>query len=111
VRVQREQENRERAESASGDMPEKEDGILLVPEGGAGVCVRVQNGRRRRVAVARGSEGWGALDEDLSDGEWELTSHVPRIRFAGSKGFKAAPAIIPPKICPPTISLGALGED
>ena len=50
----------------------------MVPEGEAGVCVRVQNrSHRRRVAVGRGSEGWDALDEELSDGEWEWPSHVP----------------------------------
>ena len=38
LRVQWEQEDRERAESASGDMSENEDGTLLVPEGEAGVC-------------------------------------------------------------------------
>ena len=110
LRAQREQEDRDRAESASGDMSENEDGILLVPEGEAGVSVRVQNwSHRRRVAVARGSEEWDALDEELSDGEWELPSHVPPIRVAGSKGFKPAPAIMPPIIHPPTISLGGLG--
>jgi len=58
LRVQREQEDCERAESASGDMSENEDGTLLVPEGEAGVCVRVQNwSHRRLVAGARGSEG------------------------------------------------------
>ena len=56
-------------------MFENEDGALLVPEGEAGVCVRVKNrSHRRRVTVARGSEGWDALDEELSDGEWEWPS-------------------------------------
>ena len=73
--------------------------------------VRVQNWcHRRRVVVARGSEGWDALDEELSDGEWELPSHVPPIRLGGSKGFKPAPASMPPPIIhPPTISLHGLG--
>ena len=61
--------------------PSNEDGILLIPEGEAGACVRVQNWcHRRRVVVAHGSEGWGALDE-LGDGEWELPSHISRIRL------------------------------
>ena len=53
-------------------MSENGDGILLIPEGEAGVCVRWCH--RRRVVVARGSECWDALDEALSDGEWELPS-------------------------------------
>ena len=114
LRARREQEDRDREEGAggaSGDMSENEDGILLIPEGEAGVCVRVQNWcHRRRVVVARGSEGWDALDEELSDGEWELPSHVPPIRLGGSKGFKPAPASMPPPIIhPPTISLHGLG--
>ena len=33
--------------------------------------MRVQNWcHRRRVVVARGYEGWDALDEELNDGEW-----------------------------------------
>ena len=87
--------------------------ILLIPEGEAGVCVRVQNWyHRRRVVVARDSEGWGALDEELSDGEWEceLPSHLPPIRFGCSKGFKPAPASMPPPIIhTPTFSLHDLG--
>ena len=66
----REQEDwdREGAGGASGDMSENEGGILLIREGEAGGCVRVQNRcHRRRVVVARDSEGWGALDEKLSD--------------------------------------------
>jgi len=48
-------------------MFENEDGIRLVPKGEAGVCVRVKNRSHcRRVAVALGSEGWEALDEELS---------------------------------------------
>ena len=45
LRVKREQEERdwEDARGASGDMSENEDAILLIPEGEAGVCVRVQN--------------------------------------------------------------------
>jgi len=59
LRVQREQEDCERAGSASRGIPENEDGVLSAPEGEAGVCVRVQNwSHRRRVAVARGAEGW-----------------------------------------------------
>ena len=121
LRVQREQEDRENererererertrhgAGSASGDLSENEDGILLIPEGEAGVCVRVQNwSHRRRAVAARGSEGWDALDEELSDGEWELPSHVAPIRFGSNKGFKPAPASMPPIIHPPTIGLG-----
>ena len=113
LRARREPEDRDRegAGGASGDMSENEDGILLIPEGEAGVCMRVQNWcHRRRVVVARGSEGWDALDEELSDGEWELPSHVPPIRLGGSKGFKPAPASMPPPIIhPPTISLHGLG--
>ena len=70
-------------------MSENADEILLIPEGEAGVCVRVQNWRhRRRVVVARGSEGWDSPDEELSDSEWELPSHVPLIRF-GAVGVQA----------------------
>jgi len=58
----------------------------------------------RRVAVACGSDGWDAPDEELSNAEWELSSHVPPIRFAGSKGFKSAPVITPPILHLPTIS-------
>jgi len=115
LRVQREQEDRQReyerhcAGSASGDLSENEDGVLLIPESEAGVSVRVQNwSHRRRVVVARGSEGWDALDEELSDGEWEPPSHVPPIRFDGSKGFKPAPASMPPIIHPPTIGFGVM---
>ena len=112
--VRREQEDRDREDAGgmSGDMSENEDGILLIPEGEAGVCVRVQNWcHRRRVVVARGSDGWGALDEELSDGEWELPSHVPpiRLRLGGSKGFRPAPASMPPVIHPPTVSLNGHG--
>jgi len=46
LRVQREQEDRERAGSASGDVSENEDDIPLVPEGEAGVCVSL-----RRIGV------------------------------------------------------------
>jgi len=107
LRVKREQEEweREAAGGASGDVSENEDGVLLIPEGEAGVCVRVQNWcHRRRVVAARGSEGWDAPDEDLGDGDWELPSHVPPIRFGGSMGFKPAPASMPPIIHPPTVS-------
>ncbi len=56
---------------------QNEDGILLILEGEAGVCVRVQNlYHRRRVVVARGSERRDALDVELSDGEWGLPTHV-----------------------------------
>ena len=49
---------------ASGDMSENEDGILLIPESEAGICVRVHNWcHSRRVVVARSSEGWDALEE------------------------------------------------
>ena len=69
----------------------------MIPEGEAGVCVRVQNWSHRRCEVAaRGSEGWDALDEVLSDGEWELPSHVAPIWFGSSKGFKPAPVSMPP---------------
>jgi len=79
--------------SESGDMSENEDGILLVPEAEAGVCMRVQNwNHRRRGAVARGSEGLYTFDEELSDGEVGIA-----IRFAGSNGFKPAlKAEVPP---------------
>ena len=54
--------------TVANNISENEDGVLLIPE--AGACVRVQNWcHRRRVVVARGSEGWDALDEELSDGE------------------------------------------
>ena len=43
LRGRREQEDREGAEGAPRDRSENEDGILLIPEGEAGVCVRVQN--------------------------------------------------------------------
>jgi len=67
-------------------MSENTDRILLVPEGEAGVCVCVQKwNHHRRLAIARGSEGWDALDEELSYGGWEWPSHVPPICFAGSK--------------------------
>ena len=65
LRVRREQEEweREAAGGASGDVSENEDGVLLIPEGEAGVCVRVQNWcHRRRVVAARDSEHWDALD-------------------------------------------------
>ena len=82
----------------------------MIPEGEAGVCVRVQNWcHRRRVVVARGSDGWDALDEELSDGEWELPSHIPPIRLGGSKGFKPAPASMPPVIHPPIVNLNGHG--
>ena len=59
-------------------MSQNEDGTLLVPEGKAGVCVCVQNWSHHHcVTVASGSEGWNALDEELSNSEWELPSHVP----------------------------------
>ena len=77
LRARREQKERDRegAGGTSGDTSENEDGIQLIPEGEASVCVRVQNWcHRRRVVVARGSEGLGALDEELSDGELELLS-------------------------------------
>ena len=48
-----------------------------------GVCVRVQNWRHRRRVVTRCSEGWDALDEEPSDGEWEL--HSP-IRLEAARG-------------------------
>ena len=86
LRVKREQEDweKEAGGTASGDMSENVDGILLIPEGEAGVCVRVQNWcHRRRVVAGRGSEGWDALDEDLGNGGWELPGHVPPIRFGG----------------------------
>lgn len=93
----------------SGDMCEDEDGILLISEGRIGVCVLVQNWwHRRRVVVARGSEGWGVLDDKLGGGEWELPRHIPPIRFGGSKGFKPAPASVNPIIHPPTVSLNGL---
>ena len=94
----------------SGDVSENEDGILLMPEGEAGVCVWVQSWCNRcRIVVARGSDGWDALDEELSDGEWELPSHVPPIRLGGSKGFKPAPASMPPVMHPPTVNLNGHG--
>ena len=61
------------------------------------------------TAVARGSDGWDAPDEELSDGEWELPSHVPPIRLGGSKGFKPTPASMPPVMHPPTVSLNGHG--
>ena len=40
------------------DLSENEDGILLIPEGEIGVCVRVQDWCHcHRVVIARGSEG------------------------------------------------------
>jgi hypothetical protein len=109
LRVRRKQKDRDR-ECAGGDMSENEDGILLIPTGEAGVYVLVHNWcHRRRVVVARGSEGWDALDEELSPGEWELPSHVAPIRIAGSMGFKPAPGSIPSIIHPPTISLNGPG--
>ena len=75
--VRREQEDREQEDAgcASGDMSENE-GILLIPEGGAGVCVRVQSWcHRRRVVVARESDGWDALDEKLSDASAVTSSY------------------------------------
>ena len=39
------------------DLSENEYGILLIPEGENGVCVRVQDWCHRRFVVARGSEG------------------------------------------------------
>jgi hypothetical protein len=109
LRAKREQEQEDRDRECeggvSGDMSENEDGILLIPAGEAGVCVLVQNWcHRRRVVVARGSEGWDALDEELTPGEWELPTHVAPIRIAGSMGFKPAPASMPPIIHPPTVS-------
>jgi hypothetical protein len=54
----------------SGDLYENGDGVLLIPEGKASVCDRVQNQcHRRRVVVACGPGGWGALVEGMSDGE------------------------------------------
>ena len=45
LRVQREQEDREheREHERERDLSENDDGILLIPEGEAGVCVRLQN--------------------------------------------------------------------
>jgi hypothetical protein len=48
---------------------------------------------RRRVVVARGSEGWGALDEELSPGVWELPNQVAPIRIAGSMGSSPLPGV------------------
>jgi hypothetical protein len=108
LRVQRALQDREDREGLAGDVSENEDGILLIPESEAGVSVRVQNwSHRRRVVAPRGSEAWDALDEELSDGEWELPTHVPPIRFGGSKGFRPAPASMPPILHSPTLG-GAL---
>ena len=59
------------------------DGNLLIPEGR---LVFVCGCHRCRGVVARGSGGWGALEEELSDGEWELPGHIAPIRFEGNKG-------------------------
>ena len=49
-------------------------------------CVHVWKWCHRcRLVDAHGSEGWSALDEEPSDGEWELPSHIPPIRFGGSR--------------------------
>jgi len=107
LRVKRKQEDweREAVGGASGDMSENEDGILLIPEGEAGACVWVQNWwNRRHVVMARGSEHWDVLDEDLGNANWELPSHIPPIRFGASMGFKPAPASMPPIIHPHTVS-------
>ena len=81
LRVKREQEVRERegAAGTSGDMSENGDGITRV------MFVFVCGWGTGAIAVAHGFEGWDAcaLDEVLSDGEWELPSHVPLIRFGG----------------------------
>jgi hypothetical protein len=59
----------EGAGGASGDTFENEDGSCLIPEGRL-TSVSVQNwSHRHRVVVASGSEGWSALDEELSDSE------------------------------------------
>jgi hypothetical protein len=85
------------AAGVSGDLSESGDRVLLILEGEVDVCVCVWNGcHQRRVVVVPDSEGWGALDEELSDGEWELPSHVPPIRFGGSNAFKPA---LPCAIC------------
>jgi hypothetical protein len=85
-------------------MSENEDGILLIPASEAGVYVRVPHWcHPPRVVVARGSEGWDALDEELSPCEWELPSHVSPIRIAGCMGSKPALTSMPPIIHPPTI--------
>ena len=46
----------------------------------------MQNWCHRRRVVARGSESWDALDRELSDGEWELPSHV-QIRLGAVRGL------------------------
>jgi len=53
LRVKREQEDweREGVRGASGDISENGDGVLLIPEGEGGVCVRVQNWCHRRPVV------------------------------------------------------------
>ena len=64
-------------------MSENEDGVMLIPGG----CVRVQNWcHRRRVVVTHSSEGWDVLDEELSDDEWELPSHVLLFGFGATRG-------------------------
>ena len=72
LRVKRKQEDRGREDAGggSGDMTEKENGILLIPEGETGGRVRVQNSCHRHLIVV-------ALDEELSDCEWELPGNFP----------------------------------
>ena len=108
LRGRREKEDRDRegAGGAPGDMSENEDGILLIPEGEAGVC-RCRTGG---IDVASSSLVAPRVDEELSDGEWELPSHVLPIRLGVSNGFKPAPAsMLPPIIHPHTIGLHGVG--
>ena len=64
-------------------MSENEDGSLLIPECEAGVC-RCRTGV---ITVASSLLVAPRADEELSDGEWELPSHVLPIRLGVSNRF------------------------
>ena len=75
-------------------------GVKLIPESEAGAHGLVENWCHRRcVVVARCSEGWGALDEELSGSEWELPSHAPPRQCGAAACFCECDAYHTPAYC------------
>ena len=86
------------------------DGILLIPDTGlVFTCGCKLVCHRRCVVVAHGSEGWDVLDEEVSDGEWEVPTHVPLFGLVAVRGSAPAPASMVPIIHPPTAGLNGPG--